>query len=273
MVRPQTENLNAFDVEKTPWQPAGLPDGAEIRVLNEDLEGGAISGLIHLPKGWKWEGPSVCAASLDLFVFGGAFRLGDHEMPSGGFAYYPAGVLQKGWEALEDCSLFAIFDERPVFSDMAASAGDAQEDKTVPFIDSWDMDWIDPNTASAPSNPLRAGIFVKMFRTDPDNGVSTYLAGMMPGWFQEGVEVHPVREESLVISGDVNIATVDGSPGYTCRVGGFYSRPAGVPHGPISTKNGNVGIIHSTGLLGIDYLDEPKSKEIIFDYFHSHPWH
>ena len=273
MSRPQTENLNAFDVSKTNWQPEGLPDGAEIRVLNEDPDGGAISGLVHLPKGWSWEGPGVCGADLDLFVFEGVLRQGGHEMPSGGFSFYPAGVLQNGWEAIEDCSLYMIFNDRPVFHDVPSSLTGATEEKTVPFIDTWDMDWIDPNTASEPSNPLRPGIFVKMFRTDPETGVSTYFAGMMPGWYQEGIEIHPVREESLVISGDVNIATVNGDPGYTCRVGGFYSRPAGIPHGPISTKNGNVGIIHSTGLLGIDYQNEPKSKDMIFDHFLSHPWH
>ena len=160
-----------------------------------------------------------------------------------------------------------------MFRDTSSSLTGAAEEKSVPFINSWDMDWIDPNTASAPSNPLRTGIFVKMFRTDPETGVSTYFAGMMPGWYQEGIEIHPVREESLVISGDVNIATVNGGPGYTCRVGGFYSRPAGIPHGPISTKNGNVGIIHSSGLLGIDYQNEPKSKEMIFGHFLKHPWH
>ena len=209
---------------------------------------------------------------MDLFVFEGVLRQGDNEMSSGGFSYYASGVLQKGWEALEDCSLYAIFDDKPVFHAADVSAAGAAEEKTVPFIDSWDMDWIDPTSASAPSNPLRPGIFVKMFRTDPDTGVSTYLAGMMPGWFQEGIEVHPVREESLVISGDVNIATVNGGPGYSCRVGRFYSRPAGIPHGPISTKNGNVGIIHSTGLLGIDYQDEPRSKDMIMDHLKSFPW-
>ena len=68
MARPQTENLNAFEVSKTKWNPEGLPDGAEISILNEDPDGGALSALVHLPKGWSWSGPGICESDLDLFV-------------------------------------------------------------------------------------------------------------------------------------------------------------------------------------------------------------
>ncbi len=272
MARPQTENLKAFDQPRQSWTPDGLPSGLNVRVLNEDKESGALSAMIHLPAGWSWDGPGFCESNQDFFVFEGAIQIGDHDLGNGCFCYYPAGVVQSGWHAKEDCCIYAIFNRRPIFVSAQDSREGAETEKTVPFVDSWAMDWFDPLSASAPSVKFRPGIFVKVLRVDPDDGTSTHLAGLMPGWYAEGIEVHPVREESLVISGDVKIALVDGKPGYTVTVGGFYSRPAGVPHGPLASKNGNVGIVHTEGLLGIDYQDDPKAMDRIFDHLRSYPW-
>ena len=272
MARPQTENLNAFDVEPVPWTPEGLPAGIGIRVLNEDDENGAVSAVLEFPAGWSWEGPGYCAASQEFFVLDGALRVGRHMLENGGFCYYPPGVLQGGWEAAAGCQLFAIFKDRPVFTAASESLEGARTDQTVEYLDSWAMDWIDPLTTSEPTEEFRPGLFVKVLRRDPETLVSTHLAGLMPGWYAEGIEVHPVREESIVISGDVNIGMVGGEPGYTVAVGGFYSRPAGIPHGPLSSKNGNVGLVHTDGMLGIDYHSHPDAERLITEHLRSYPW-
>lgn len=272
MPRPQTENLKAFEQPRETWSPRGLPPGLEVRVLNRDDETGALSALLHLPAGWLWRGPGYCQADQDFFVYEGKIKVGPNELGNGCFCYFPSGVEQGGWHVLEDCCIYAVFDRLPVFVDSQSSARGAAAEKAVPFVDSWAMDWFDPLSASAPSQKFRPGIFVKVLRVDPDTGTSTHLAGLMPGWYAEGIEVHPVREESLVISGDVLIGQVDGGPGYTVTVGGFYSRPAGVPHGPLASKNGNVGVVHTEGVLGIDYRDDPKAMDLIFDHLRSYPW-
>lgn len=272
MARPQTENLNYADVAPEPWLPAGLPSGIGIRSLNEDTDSGAITAVLEVPADWEWSGSGYCNADQDLFVLDGTIQIGDHQLQPGGFCFYPSGVVQSPWRAETDCRLFVIFNNRPEFMAATDSAPGADVGACVPYLDSWAMDWFDPTSASAPSVAFRPGIFVKVLRVDPSTGTSTHLAGLMPGWYAEGIEVHPVREESIIISGDVNIATVGGEPGYTCTVGGFYSRPAGVPHGPLASKNGNVGIVHTEGLLGIDYQTDDSAMDRIMTHLKTFAW-
>jgi hypothetical protein len=272
MARPQTENLNSADVTPMPWQPSGLPQGIAIRSLNEDPESGAVSGILEIPAGWQWTSSGYCAADQEFFVLEGELQIGDHLLQPGGFCFYPNGVLQPPWRAQSACELFAIFDARPAYVAAAESMPDADVSAAEPFVDSWAMDWFDPTSASDPSVAFRPGIFVKVLRHDVTTGTSTHLAGLMPGWFAEGIEVHPVHEESLNISGDVNIATVNNEEGYTCTVGSFYSRPAGVPHGPLASKNGNVGIVHTEGLLGIDYQTDATAMDRIMTHLKTFPW-
>ena len=272
MARPQTENLDALGVLARPWVASGLPDGIQMRVLNEDDQSGAVTALLEFPDGWSWQQPVCCVADQEMFVLSGRLRIGSAELASGGYCFYPQGTVQQGWRASEACRVFAIFNARPEYLASARWEMDAAVDQVVEYLDSWEMEWFDPLSASAPSVSFRPGIFVKVLRHDPDTGVSTHLAGLMPGWFAEGIEVHPVREESLTISGDVNIATVNGEPGYTCVVGSYYSRPAGIPHGPLATKNGNVGIVHTEGLLGIDYQTDPRAAAMIRQHLRTYPW-
>lgn len=271
-MRPQTENINAFDIEPSDWVVSGLAQGLTIRRLNEDPDTGALSAVIHIPKGWARPESVVCEADQDLFLLEGVLETGTEKLQSGGFSFYPQGVLQPSSMAREDCTAFVIFDRAPLYQEATASAPDAKVEQTVAALDTWTMDWFDPLAASEPSVEFHPGIFVKVLRSDPDTGTSTHLAGLMPGWFQEGIEVHPVREESIIISGDVNIATVSGEPGYTVAVGGYYSRPPGIPHGPLSSKNGNVGLVHTEGLLGIDYQTDDRAEGLILDHLRSYPW-
>ena len=203
----------------------------------------------------------------------GTLKWGAHTMHTGGYNYVPAGVLQAGWAALEDVTMFVIFDARPEFVAASASAAGAREHLLTPHLDTLEMEWADPLSASTTNLPFRAGIFVKVLRHDPDTGASTHLTGSVPGWFGEGVEVHPVREESLRLSGDVNIAEVGGKPGYNTLLSGcYYSRPAGVAHGPLSTKNGGGALVHTDGPMGIDYQPNPLAKELIMSHLRSFPW-
>ena len=272
MARPHTENLNSFDVTPTAWRPDGLPRGIMIRILNEDDRTGAVTAVLEVPAGWCWNGVGYCSADQDFFVLDGAIRIGGQWLENGGFCYYPGGVAQGGWETNRGCRLYAIFNDRPAFSDANESTVDARSDLTVPFLDSWAMDWFDPLAVSKPSVALPPGIFVKVLRQNPETGASSRLTGLMPGWHAEGIEVHPIREESLCISGDVNLGMVDGKPGYTLTMGSYYSRPPGISHGPLSTKNGNVGLVHTDSILGIDYQTHPSAWQMIIEHLRSYPW-
>ncbi len=224
MARQQTENVRAFDLVPQPWRPKGLPDGIDIRVLNQDDESGAVTAVLDIPGGWSWKGSGYCLANQDLFVLSGDLRIGEHMLENGGFSYYPKGVVQGGWESREGCRLYAIFNDRPKYIDADRSTTEAQTSQTVPALDTWEMDWFDPLAVSKPSVALPPGIFVKVLRQDPNTGAASRLTGLMAGWHAEGIEVHPIREEGFVICGDVNIGIVGGEPGYTATAGTYYLR-------------------------------------------------
>ena len=143
---------------------------------------------------------------------------------------------------------------------------------SVRMLDSWKLNWVNPLDVSDPSNEYRQGIMVKVLRTNPGTGASTHLAGLMPGWFANGLEKHPIFEENYCLSGDVNIATVDGAEGYTMTEGSYLCRPPGIPHGPISSKNGNVNFCYTPGKLGIDYQDIEDNDYLIHDHLRNYPW-
>ena len=272
MARLQTENVKAFDVAAQPWRPQGLPEGIGIRVLNEDDASGAVTAVLDIPAGWRWQGPGHCLADQAFFILNGAIRIGEHKLENGGFCYYPTGVVQGGWDSSEGCRLYAIFNDRPTYIYADESTAEARTNQTVPALDTWAMEWFDPLAVSAPSVSLPPGIFVKVLRQDPDTGAASRLTGLMAGWYAEGIEVHPIREEGFVICGDVNIGMVDGKPGYTATAGTYYSRPGGVPHGPLSSKNGEVGLVHSDGILGTDYQTHPDASQLIAKHLRTYPW-
>jgi hypothetical protein len=94
----------------------------------------------------------------------------------------------------------------------------------------------------------------------------------MPGWFMPGREVHPVIEENYCLSGDVHVAEVAGKTGYTMVPGTYLARPAGIAHGPIVSKNGNVNLVFAHGPLGIDYVRHPDADALIRSHLEGFQW-
>ncbi|HEY6331371.1 MAG TPA: DUF4437 domain-containing protein [Blastocatellia bacterium] len=272
MPRPQVENLRISEIPKQKSPLASLPDGIRSRTLNHDPGTGAISLILDIPRGWETKTSAYNESEQEIFMLDGALEIGHASLTSGCYCYYPAGVLQGPWKAEEDATVVAIFESTPNFVQAKDSAPGARSDKSIEYKNTWTMEWVDPLKASDPSLPLRTGIFVKVLRVDEETGSSTHLAGAVAGWYAEGIEVHPVREENLTLTGDVHIGTIDAQTGYTMTVGSYYDRPKGVPHGPLATKNGNVNLVHTDGRLGIDYKDDPNAERIISEYFARYPW-
>ena len=87
--------------------------------------------------------------------------------------------------------------------------------------------WSDePTRCFRPKPTYRQGLMVKVLHTNEDTGASTHLAGLMPGWYAHGLEVHPIFEENYCLSGDVNIGEVDGGDGYTMTDATYVGRQA-----------------------------------------------
>ena len=268
MTKEHVENLAALQVPSAPWNPPGLAPGAALRPLAKDPSSGGFTGLVDLPAGFDSETAVSCAAEMRLFVIDGELQMNDHRLGPGGFCYHPAGSGQGRWRSPEGARAFAVFLEAPQFR----SDSDAPAANAIPALDSFAMDWHNPLDASDPSQDFRPGIFVKVLHVDPETRASTHLAGLMPGWYAEGIEEHPVYEENYCLQGDVLIGEVGGEPGYTMVVGSYMCRPPGVRHGPLASKNGNVNLCFTHGLLGIDYSESPRAMPLIQNHFRNHPW-
>lgn len=269
MAKQYVENLNSHAVQPVPWQPDGLPGGAWMRVLSADPVDGAVTGIVELPADFDSGRPLETQSDFQCFVLTGRLALGDRVYGPGDYCFHPPGSPLGRWRTTGPVRALLFLGSRPGF---AVARGHALPPKAVPFVDSFGMNWIDPLAAADPSTPFRTGVCVKVLRTDPDTGESTHLAGLLPGWFMPGMEIHPVYEENYCLSGDVCVADVAGSTGYTMTEGVFLCRPAGIAHGPIVSKNGNVNLVYAHGRLGIDYVEHPRATALIDAHLRDSPW-
>ena len=271
MARQHIENLDGPAVEPVPWRPPGFASGAQLRPLARDTGKGGFTGLVDLPAGFDSGSALSCTGPMRLFVIDGELRMGEHRLGPGGFCFHPAGSVQGRWRSPEGARFFTVFLETPEFRTESGDAGNAAPG-AVPALDSWAMDWHNPLDASDPSESFRPGIFVKILHVDPETQASTHLAGLMPGWYAEGMELHPVYEENYCLQGDVCIGEVGDGPGYTMVTGSYLCRPPGIVHGPLASKNGNVNLCFTHGLLGIEYSPNPRAMNIIRRHLRDHPW-
>ena len=274
LAKRHVENAVAHTIPATPWRVAGLPAGAAIRVLSDDRVTGALTGVLNLPLGFSSSGAVLaCSADLQMFVLEGELRIGEARLTAGDYCFHPAGSAAGDWECRTAARALLIVGPHPEFVAISPGAPVRSHDPhVIPVLDSWALQWVDPLAASDPSTPYRTGVMVKMLREDRETGSTTHLAGLMPGWFMPGLEVHPVTEENYCLSGDVHIGTVGDGPGYTMTEGVYLCRPPGIAHGPILSKNGNVNFCYTHGRLGIDYREDARSEALIRDHFCGFPW-
>lgn len=269
MGKQYVENLNSHAVQPVPWQPEGMPGGGWMRVLAADAEDGAVTGIVELPAGFDSGHALETRSAFQCFGLTGALALGEHVFGPGDYCFHPPGSPLGRWTTSQPTRALVILGPRPGF---ARSRTGASPPGAVPWLDSFAMNWVDPLAAADPSTPFRTGVCVKVLRTDADTGESTHLAGLLPGWFMPGMEIHPVYEENYCLSGDVCVADVAGGTGYTMTEGVFLCRPAGIAHGPIVSKNGNVNFVYAHGRLGIDYVEHPRAAELIAAHLRGSPW-
>lgn len=269
MSKRHVEDANVHRIAPAAWSPAGLPAGGRLQILSDDPESGAVTGVLTLPAGFASEGPVASTADLQLFVLEGELALGTALLGVGGYCFHPAGSAQGAWRA--GVATRALMITSAASSFVSAEHAGVSPD-AIRVLDTWAMQWVDPLVASDPSTPYRTGVMVKLLREDPHTGSTTHLAGLMPGWYMPGLEVHPVCEENYCLSGDVHIGRVGDESGYTMTEGAYLCRPAGIAHGPILSKNGNVNFCYTHGRLGIDYQPAADSDSLVRHHLTTFPW-
>jgi quercetin dioxygenase-like cupin family protein len=269
MAKRHIENSNSYNVTWHEWDLPLLGKNIGRRLLTDDPENGAFTAVVELPAQLDSKNVLACTSEFQIFVLTGELKFDDIVMQSGAYCYYPPNSPHGRWRTTSRTSFLMICEKEPIF--FVPESIDPLKD-SVRYIDSWNLEWKNPLDVSDPSNLYRQGLMVKILRQHPITGASTHLAGLLPGWFAKGLEVHPIYEENFCLSGDVNIAIVDGAPGYTMTKGTYLCRPPQIPHGPISSKNGNVNFCYTPGKLGIDYQECDDDERLIFDHLRTYPW-
>jgi hypothetical protein len=264
------ENINRRNIKPKVWKQPIIGGKIYRRLLSDDPENGSFTAVVELPPKFDSKHVIACSSEFQVFVLSGVLMFDEIEMHPGAYCFYPENSPHGRWRTTKKTSFLMICENHPIFflPDSVTPNTDS-----VRYIDSWALEWKNPLDVSNPSNLYRQGLMVKILRQHPTTGASTHLAGLLPGWFARGLEVHPIYEENFCLSGDVNIALVDGAAGYTMTQGSYLCRPPVIPHGPISSKNGNVNFCYTPGKLGINYEELDNDEGLIFDYLRSYPWH
>jgi len=178
------DHVEILDPMELAWSEADLPGFPEQTVqktLSVDEETGASTRLLSLPAGSNAT-PAASAAGAEAFVVSGGLRLDDSQLGEYDYAHVPADAAAS-WETTERCRLLYMPDCDPVPG--------KETDASPSITDVAAMDWEQPQTDSFPDGAAR-----KSLRHDPETGWTTWLLGVLPGWNETRIEVHPVAEEA-----------------------------------------------------------------------------
>lgn len=81
-----------------------------VKVLSQDKETGAFTGLIRFEKGWSDKRSVYHKCTEEVFIIRGKFKIGDRVMEEGAYAYRPPLTLHGEAEALEETLMYISFD-------------------------------------------------------------------------------------------------------------------------------------------------------------------
>lgn len=112
-----------------------------------------------------------------------------------------------------------------------------------------------------PWNPsgLAPGAQLRPLASDPETGGFSGLLEL-PASYDSG--------SAMSCDTAMRLFVIDGE----LQMGAKLLGPAGITHGPPASKNGNVNLCFTHGLLGIDYSHNPRAMDIIQKHLKEHPW-
>src|SRR5580765_1975899 len=112
MARGWIELAHADRIEPAPMVGANWPVGPTIRILSQDTDTGAVTGVLRVPEGYRRPaGHHACG--VDFFVLEGALRIGDAVRQYGYYEYQPPGCTQEAWSADQPCELLFMSKASP----------------------------------------------------------------------------------------------------------------------------------------------------------------
>ena len=244
MGRGHVEILNEDELEYAPMLAPGWPSGAELKVLSQDRDTGAFTGLLRLAPGFR-RPLGHHPTQTELFVVDGAVRIGEGVREWGAYEFSPADTTQQPWVSEAGCTMLYLTRGEPAFSTRSGARGA----EGCISLDTERMPW---TISKVPGPP--PGMLSKTLRHSDETGERTFVCASVPRYSLPELEFHDCVEESYCIEGSVRIGTSG-----LMRAGSYFWRPPYVTHGPFYSREGMVSFFTVDGPLVNHYVDDPAA--------------
>ena len=250
MARPHIEFIEsgAVPLEEV---VGGAFAGASRRLLSEDDETGAWTGIVALPARFSGDLGSL-GRPVELFGLREEVVVEDKAVGEGVYAYVPSGGNRSLTAKASADVLVMVEAEAP-------ASGDGVEVTATST-----MRWAPPGLDA----DVPPGIVIKLLRVDPESGDWTWVAGVAPGWQEERAEIHPTVEECLMLRGDILLGTRG-----TMTSGSYFWRPGMVEHGPMFSRDGGLFFFRTKGgSMDVTHVAVPGWKALVDEYVGREPY-
>jgi hypothetical protein len=246
MGREHVEFIHPSDVAPIELPASGWPGGVEVRILSEDHETGAFTGMLTMTPGYRRPAGYLTIES-EYYVWDGALRIGEEVRELGFYDWAPAGSVHEAWTAGDDgCELY--FMARRGRPDFVPGATSPQVGTDHIQIDTERLPW---QFTTIPGPP--PGVFLKVLRTVPETGEGVFLEGLVPRMGYPHIEWHDCNQEVMNLQGEIWVANAG-----IAVPGDYVWRPAYVTHGPFYTVTGYVGLSWVETAVVNHYIDDPR---------------
>ena len=267
MAMQRKDVLDVNTVEPRPLS-YGLAPGGMVQELAIDEDTFANHEVITFPEGWSSPERGYFEAGMDLYMLSGDLSIGNQRLGTASYSYLPPGLAVGPFSTVEGCRFIAFnaATQKFVRSDKSRADADeaAYEPNNLTYMQPWKdpmqdlvkkSTWKDPETGKG-ARPV--GVVTKTLRRNDERKELVALTAQVSGFIDPGTEVHPHNECLYLISGDAYIGhTYDNkreeSRDHIVLTKDHYiSRHPGIYHGPVTTQNGTLWLIHlSDGYTGI----------------------
>jgi hypothetical protein len=235
MARPWIEFIYAQCLPWTSGAAGGARGDVDGKVLSRDAELGESSLILRYPAGWQRTAPEALAAEEEMYVLDGEITINGRTYRRDTYACFPAGYVRERASSPHGCVALTFFDAIPEKTTTPVKTGAP----LVEFIDLYAMRW----DTSVPDPTLEwMGNRRKVLRWDPVyDQKATFVFATPPHIYPEDWRcptlTHPCVEESFMLAGEIT------GPHGRKGPGGYFWRPAGIPHGPFGTRDGGMSLI------------------------------
>jgi hypothetical protein len=253
--------INERDLAWRPLEAAGLPPGAEAKLLSRDAASGAVSLMARLPAGWR-NAAGHHASDMEIFVLSGAVKIGDRRLIERCYSYVPAGVLYGPVAVEKETTALWFFDGDASFTASPSSRVGAAAERRVEFKNYFDEPWEAAVEIGYSRSP---GIFMKILKRLPNDGPMTWVAGSFAGRPPRKYEVHPSAEEAWLLEGEFNLAEClpEGLKVWHLTGGSYFYRPPNIRHiGPNSgSRSYAIWLFRTPAKLASEYFDDCDARK------------